>query len=319
MQVIARRIELAFAVATALSLSSCEQTERSTAAQESADPPAVEPAASEARAESIWSRVRSAEETLNAGEYLIALREIEAAFTELEADGSQDQELLATVHHVRGLCRMELGNVTEAISDLERARQHSRSAANEEYYASSTEALAAAYDHEGRHADAERLFRELVDRARSVHGTSSVEYGRALCSLGINLDFQDRCVDAVPLLEQATVLLSRAAPDEPGLDSAWNSLGGCAHRDGRLETALGYYERALAQRIRVVGAEHPRTALVRHNLARVLMELGRRPAALAHAEAAVRIRERELPAAHPWRRETEALYVELGGTLPLAR
>lgn len=62
---------------------------------------------------------------------------------------------------------------------------------------------------------------------------------------------------------------------------------------------------------------HPNLAITHHNLALVLQQLGRRRDALTHARAAVVIRQDALPADHPYRVESEALYVELGGSLPV--
>jgi serine/threonine-protein kinase len=184
-------------------------------------------------------------------------------------------------------------------------------------YLKSAEALAAVYDYTERYLDSERLFRELVERTRKI--ANDRDHGRALAQLGINLEFQGRCTDATPFLNQGIELLARIAPEEPALDGAYNALGNCAHRARQFEDALRNYEHALALRRKTLGLEHPRTAILQHNLAVVLMELGRKKEALAHAKAAVDVRARSLPADHPWRRESEALYTRLGGTLSSVR
>jgi tetratricopeptide (TPR) repeat protein len=278
--------------------------------------PASERMGNRVRPGAMWSRVKTAEQEVVAGKYAQASQLIESVFKELGPEESGDSELLSAAHYVRGLCRTEVGDFDGAIADLRRAKQLDSENADPTSYLMSTEALAAAYDYAARHSEAEGLFRELVERTSTVHGTNSAQYGRALSQLGINLEFQERCLDATPVLERAVELLSRVAPGETALDGAWNTLGNCAVEAHKLDDALGHYERAFALGTRNIGLEHPRTAIVRHNLAFVLKSLGRRKEALAHARAAVIIRARTLPADHPWRRQSEALYKDLGGTMP---
>lgn len=264
----------------------------------------------------LWSSVESAERKVIAGQYDSALQEIESVHKELEEAGRAEIQLVSAAHYVRGLCRTELGELDGAIADLERATGLDARDSDPTAYLLSAEALAAAYDYAERYSDAERLFRSLITKTSEVRGSGSREHGRALAHLGINLGFQNRCGDATPMLKQAIEVLARVAPHETALDGAWNALGTCAYTEGRPQEALGHFERAFALRERVLGPDHPRVAIVRHNLARVLADLKRKDEALPHARAAVRVRQ-ALPADHPWRRESEALYRELGGTLPV--
>lgn len=258
------------------------------------------------------AEVSLAEEAWFEGDYARASRLIDAVFAQIGEGEFANAHLDATAHYVRGLCRSDAGDFEGAISDLSRSRGLNRAASHEQGYASSTTALAAAYDYAGRYTEAEPLFRERVAAAREGDDASAL--GFALTDLGVNLEFQGRCADATSTLFEAVESLRPSGPSSLALDSANVSLGNCAYRGHRLEDAARHYRHALEARAEL---EHPRAAIARHNLARVLGELGQRDEALVHAREAVRLRVRALPPEHTWRRESEALFVELGGTLPL--
>lgn len=78
-----------------------------------------------------------------------------------------------------------------------------------------------------------------------------------------------------------------------------NNLAGVAAAEGRVAEAEGLYRRTLAMKEKLLGAEHPDTALTQHNLADFLAVEGRAEEARALSSAAVRTFETLLPADHP--------------------
>ncbi len=253
----------------------------------------------------IWSRIEAAEAFLFEGEYDQCFAQLDVVFDEMSAEADAP-ELLAAALRTRGLCLTELGMLDAAIEDLHRAH---RLEADHELpeYESTAQALAAVYDYAGRHERAEELFRELVTFSGREHGNSSAEHGQALAGLGVCLEGQQKFGEAKATLGRAVAVLHQSDPRGHGMDVACNGLGNCAMATGDFDAALHHYTEALKVRIGLVGESHPRVAVVRHNLALALHELGRNADALEHARIAVELRRAQLPADHPWRLASEDL------------
>ena len=260
----------------------------------------------------LMARIDRAEQLWLDGDYSAAATELDEVFTVGAVDASGDDGARAAAHYVRGLVRTDLSDLDGAIEDLLLAQRLDCARRDWPHYIDSSQALGAAYDRAGRYANAEMVFRDVLECTRDTYGDDSMEHARALSDLGINLDFQSRSDEATPLLEAAVVLLSGLeSQGDTTLDAALSSLGSCALRAQLHEDAERYYQRALTTRIAALGRSHPRVAVIHHNLAVVLARLDRRSEALEHAHAAVVIRSTTLPPDHPWRRESEALELSL--------
>ncbi len=92
--------------------------------------------------------------------------------------------------------------------------------------------LAAAYEQAGRHADAERLFREVL-RANPSHALALNYLGYMLAERGERLD-------------EAVSLIARALEIEPGNASYEDSLGWAYYKQARYDLAVEHLARAAA-------------------------------------------------------------------------
>ncbi|MEM6957066.1 MAG: tetratricopeptide repeat protein [Myxococcota bacterium] len=260
---------------------------------------------------SLATDVALAEQVMLRGDYREALRQTESIFEQVGDDAGRNPGLLATAHYIRGVCRTELRQLAGAIADFQLAAQlEARGDGDARAMLRIKGYLAVAYDYDGQSRQAERIFRESAEGWRELEGERAVEYGRALSSLGVNLEMQGKCDEALRVLRSAIEVLEDASPTDQGLQTSWSARGNCASRVGDLEGAIEAYGRGLSLVPEGDGTAS-RAAVLHHNLAFALAEAGRTERALVHARQTVEIRTRLLPADHPWRLESEALLERL--------
>ena len=99
--------------------------------------------------------------------------------------------------------------------------------------------------------------------------------------------------DAVDLLDETL------GPDNPRTLASRNSLAHAYWSAGRVDEAIGLFERTLADRERVLGPDHPRTLASRGNLAVAYLSAGRLEQAIGLFERTLADRERVLGPDHP--------------------
>lgn len=138
--------------------------------------------------------------------------------------------------------------------------------------------------------DAERA-RDYAERARA-----------GIERLGGDVDLEVRLDLALGMMyaaendyDRARVTLRRAADDSAGgsllREEAMSRLGNLYEDTGELDEALATHEFILAQRIDVLGPDHPDVALAHTHLASVLMQVGRVDEALEHTQRTLAINE----------------------------
>jgi Tfp pilus assembly protein PilF len=92
-----------------------------------------------------------------------------------------------------------------------------------------------------------------------------------------------------------------------------NNLGALSQSQGRLATAMRYYRRALAIKMKLLGACHIDVAITLNNLATLQARRGQPQAAKMSYERALAIFRRSLSPRHPTLVRCLANYRALGG------
>ena len=130
------------------------------------------------------------------------------------------------------------------------------------------------------------------------------------------------------LLPHIDALASHAPPDTDTQDTAYllNQAGLFLNDQGQVGRAAGYFQRALADRLRVLGPDHPSTLNSRNNLARAYQDAGDLGRAIPLLERALADRLRVLGPDHPSTLDTRNLLAwayqdagDLGRATPLYR
>ena len=80
---------------------------------------------------------------------------------------------------------------------------------------------------------------------------------------------------------------------------SYNGLGSVYYSQSNYLKAIEYYEKALAIKLKALGAEHPDVAVSYNNLGSVYDSQGNNPKAIEYHEKALAIRLKALGAEHP--------------------
>jgi tetratricopeptide (TPR) repeat protein len=143
-----------------------------------------------------------------------------------------------------------------------------------------------------KYEEADRRFRQAlrIDRARN----DPVHVAYDLQALGENQLYQGKLDQAEPIIREALALRSRSQGLlSPGVGDNLNTLGRIAYMRHDLPTAERYFVGNLAVYRKVLGLDHPDSATIMNNLARVLLEQRRYDDAAPLLERAIEIGERE--------------------------
>ena len=147
------------------------------------------------------------------------------------------------------------------------------------------QSLGVILDEQGRHPEAEKVYREALLIQRKVLGQEHPDIVTTLTNLGQTLSHAKRDAEAVAVLREA-LSMSREVYGERGIDTA-HVLAGLAEvewRKGDLGAAEGHAALALSIREEAFGLDHPDTAEARVLHGRLLVEERR----FAEAETALR-------------------------------
>jgi serine/threonine-protein kinase len=85
--------------------------------------------------------------------------------------------------------------------------------------------LAQAYDHAGRLAEGELLWRELSQLWKKKAGADSTQYAHKLAAWGYNLLQQKKYIEAEPLLRECLAIREKKLPDHTSTYNAKSMLG----------------------------------------------------------------------------------------------
>lgn len=245
------------------------------------------------------------------GDWKQALVVLEEALAHPAA--SKDRKLLAEIKFQLGSLYTELHEADKAIGILRSAVDLSIAeyGADASETAVMKESLASALDFGEHYAQAEPLFREVLATYEKEGDPRRI--GRATTNLAVNLEFQDRDAEALELYMRGVEAMgANEGYERSSLAEAHSGVGRMHQRQKQYKAAIAAFEKALAIRIEVLGADHPLAALDYHNLAVALRDAKNLPRAREMCGKALAIRQAKLPAEHPYRVGTEDLCAELG-------
>ena len=136
--------------------------------------------------------------------------------------------------------------------------------------------------YQARFPESEALFRESLHILEELYGEQHQSVALGLNDLGTLLHYwgdPTRIDEALELSErQLAIDIALLGPDSLQAARDYNSLGASYQargKEGDLERAFAYLQKALAIRQTKLVADHPRTATVMSNLANMLHDLGR--------------------------------------------
>jgi CHAT domain-containing protein/Tfp pilus assembly protein PilF len=166
---------------------------------------------------------------------------------------------------------------------------------------------------QGKHAEAEPLFRQVLEIRRRVQGEDHPDTATAYNNLASSLTDQGKYAEAGRLLKQALAIRRRVLGADH-LDTAHsdNELGHLLWLQGKHAEAEPLFQQALKIFRRTVGEDDPRTALACNNLACALEGQHKHAEAEPLFKQALEIRRRTLGDDHP---ETAASFYCLASAL----
>ncbi len=226
---------------------------------------------------------------------------LEAALAAQLADPGVDPEVLATTLQRTALAERRAARPERARGHLERALELLAGALPDNDIR-----LAQAHNHFGLVLTDLGQYRAAIasfERADAIYQSAPGEQElRRAMTLGNLADAQRLAggLDAAERNARAAVALAERAPDNPQLLATANvALGNVLTTARRYADAAEHYRQAHGIYARALGPDHPRLALVAHNLGVVLRLDGRCVEALASFDEAIRIAAAAYPEDHP--------------------
>jgi CHAT domain-containing protein/tetratricopeptide (TPR) repeat protein len=155
------------------------------------------------------------------------------------------------------------------------------------------------YIREGRYSDAEATLKRALAILQNAPDAENF-IAATLNNLAALYEKQERVAEALPLMEQATILRERLlGPEDPEVATSSDNLGVLYLERGDYERAEALLKRALAIREKALGPEHPDVARSLNNLATLYSRLRRLEEGEAVTKHALSILEKNLPPGHP--------------------
>ena len=144
----------------------------------------------------------------------------------------------------------------------------------------------------GKLEEAEALLRRSLEGHPKNLAMFPVKAGQDAYSLGHIAELQLDYVKAQRYFEQAAALV-------PGNSTYLNRAGTINHTLGAYDSAIRYYERALASDLKTVGEAHPQVAIYRNNLGEAYHAKGKYDRAIRYFEQALASNLKTVGEAHP--------------------
>jgi Flp pilus assembly protein TadD len=136
--------------------------------------------------------------------------------------------------------------------------------------------LAYLYLQQGRHADAEPLYRQLLAIREIAFGPNHPDVAQSLNNLAYLYTENGRYADAEPLCRRSLAIWEKAlGPEHPNVGMSLNSLAALYEKQGRYADAEPLYQRSSALQERALGPVHPDVAVSSNNLAGLNERVGR--------------------------------------------
>ena len=153
---------------------------------------------------------------------------------------------------------------------------------------------------QGKPAEAEPLFRRVVEIDERVKGADHPELGKAYHNLGIALKMQRKFSEAEPFYAKALEIRRRAlGPRHPDVADTLMALGNVHLDQDQYAAAEPFYQQALEVYEAALGVNHPSFARSLDNLAQLQARQGKHQEAEASYSRALTIREKTVGPKHP--------------------
>ena len=167
--------------------------------------------------------------------------------------------------------------------------------------------LAEAIDRQGRHIEAENLFRDLCDIRRRVMGPEHPRTMSTMHNLAQAIGSQSRHSEAEAMFRELLDVQHRVLPPEhPDILATINNLGvSIMSQESRHGEAEQLFREVLEIKHRVLPPEHPDILTAMDNLGIAMRNQGRYDEAAELHEQALEIRRRVMGEAHPRTRKCE--------------
>ncbi|MBX9692592.1 MAG: tetratricopeptide repeat protein, partial [Cyanobacteria bacterium] len=159
--------------------------------------------------------------------------------------------------------------------------------------------LAEVYANQGRYADAEYLFKEVLATRKKLLGRCNSDTATTINDLAFVYQTQGRYAEAEPLCKDAVEIYKKTRGDnDRNTNLTTCNLGLLYSRLGRFAEAETVFKETLSRQKNALGAEHQDAALTMENLASVYQREGRYPESERLYKEALAI-QRKTFGAHP--------------------
>ncbi len=232
------------------------------------------------------------------GAYEDAQLHARSAVADLEATSGPRAESTLLAMATLGSTLSQLDRLEEAETILREALQRV-STPDGPVADSIREHLAIVLDDRGRDAEAQRLFRDVYERALDRLGAGHIDTLRAQNNLGKLLMESRRFDEALPhLMECLERRRAVLGDDHPHTIITIANLGALYNNMGRTDEATALAREAAERSERVLGSVHLSSLRRRQNLVRSEITQGNFDAAVSQARGLLTVCERELGASH---------------------
>jgi tetratricopeptide (TPR) repeat protein/CHAT domain-containing protein len=194
------------------------------------------------------------------------------------------------------------GNYPAALVEAQKveAAVKARVGTNHPAYAAALNNLAAVYLSQGKHGEAEELYKRALAIREQALGANHPDVAQTLNDLATVYAKQGKYDEAEGLYKRALAIREQAlGANHPDVANVLNNLAVVYRSQGKYDEAEGLYKRALAIREQALGANHPDVAGTLNNLANVYQSQGKYGEAEGLYKRALAIREQALGANHP--------------------
>ena len=130
--------------------------------------------------------------------------------------------------------------------------------------------------HEGRYAEAETMFRALLEKAEGDFGPEDPKVASAIRNLAMLYQVQGKHSHAEPLLHKALAIMENVDPENLETSSVLEQLAEVWQTQGRYAATEIILQRSLAIRERALGPDHPHVASVLNRLAILYQKVGKK-------------------------------------------